>query len=835
MSAAESRIYEFEEFRLDAVHSMLYRGGQELRLPPKAVETLAVLVARQREILSKDELMSLVWPNSIVEESNLSQYLHLLRKTLGVKRNGQPFIETLRRRGYRFVAEVSSGNELRNADAAEISRSSVDPAASNDLIGRENELAAIVALLKGGTRLVTLTGVGGVGKTTLARAVTAALRNENAGRIFFVELSAVTNPEVIVSLIASAVGVREATNRQIIETLKEDFRINETTLVLDNFEQVVSAAPHIAGLLSAAPTLKILITSRVLLNVRAEVEYAVPPLGFPEKSAASNGVSGREREQESDRLESLSSSPAVQLFVVRARQAKPQFALTHGNAAGVVEICSRLEGLPLAIELAAARIRLMSPASILARLQSQLKLLTGGPRDMPARQQTMRAAVEWSYELLNENEKRLFQRLSVFKGGFTIDAAGAVCGSNDLDYRVLDGFTALAAHNLLVSRDNGDGDLRFQMLEVIREYSNELLAQSDESEFIRRRHAEYFTALGEEAEPQIQAAQSAEWLNRLEIEHDNLRAALRWSHSHEAALGQRLAGAVWRFWWLHGHIREGCEQLESLLSVELEIDRAITAKMLAGAAFLNRLRGRIDLSRTFTERALLLARQAGDKEYAARSLYQLAIVSLDDDNADAAEISLKEGLALAEELADQQILGLLCNGFGELARMRGDHSSAFDHYQRSLAYNRKAGDRVRETTSLINLGATALLMGNAEAAGSLYLEGLGISSAMADMNGTHYCLEGVAGTYWAERDAETAAVLYGAAEASRRATNLLIEPADLAIYQQALDSVRRSVADKFDSLFARGSAMKLGDAVALALSKELDEKSVSGKASKGRE
>lgn len=816
----EHRIYEFEDFRLDEAHTMLYRSDQEVVLPPKAVETLLALVRRSGHILTKEELMDAVWVDSVVEESNLSQYLHLLRKTLGLNRDGKPFIETLRRRGYRFVGEVAFNGSIESRRPIETSGDLVVSATSGNLIGRTKELAAIVRMLNDGTRLLTLTGVGGVGKTTLARAVANAIR-DRGDRVFFVELASVFDPERVVSVIASTVGVREATNQSIIETLKDELKGRETVLILDNFEQVASAASYVADLVRTLPKLRILVTSRVLLNVKTEAEFVVPPLHFP-----ADGLSGFDPSAVDDKpddtglLKHLSSLSAIQLFVVRARHARPQFELNQENAAEVAEICSRLEGLPLAIELAAARTKIMSPASMLKRLQNQLKLLTGGPRDMPARQQTMRAAVEWSYDLLNEDEKELFRRLSVFAGGFTLDAAEFVSGANDSDYKVLDGLTSLTAHNLLVAGYQGDSETRFRMLEVIREFASELLVEFDEVDVVRRRHAEYFTAFGEQAEPQIQAAQSAEWLNRLEVEHDNLRTALKRSQGSDTALGQRLAGAIWRFWWLHGHIREGCEQLESFLSAKSEVDREITAKMLAGAAFLNRLRGRSDLSRTFTERALTLARKADDKKYAAHSLYQLAILSLDDDDLDEVDRCLQEGLSLAKELDDKQVLGLLHNGFGELARVRKDYAAAAVFYEKSLSFNREAGDRVRETTNLINLGATSLLLGDNDAAGSFYLEGLKISSAMADMNGTHYCLEGVAGAYWARQDAKIAAILFGAAAASRKATNLFIETADLALYQSCVSSVKESLALAFDDLFAKGESMKLEDAVDLALSKD---------------
>lgn len=807
---SENKIYEFGEFRLDGSRKMLYRGDREVALAPKAVETLLALVKRRGEILSKDELIRAIWTDVVVDESNLALYLHVLRKTLGSQNGDRPFIQTFRRRGYRFNADsVKETNSSSHGKKLHEFRS---------LIGRERQIDQISELLgDDNVRLLTLNGVGGVGKTTLARAAAANAEQNFDDGVVFVELSSIVDPEFVVSAIATAVGVKEP-GGQVFETLKEFLSKREVLLILDNFEQVIAAGHYVSGLLAAAEKLKVLITSRFPLHFSIETEYVVPSLTLPPETDFADCTD--------DRLAELSSFEAIRLFATQAARTAPGFKLSCENIGSVAEICLRLDGLPLAIQLAAARIKLLSPGAILKRLESQLKLLVGGARDLHERQQTMRQTVEWSYDLLDSDEQILFRRLSVFVGGFTIEAAEYVCGTSDASNsdgqslppeNILEVITSLVDKNLIVLMDH-DGEARFRMLKVIREYAVETLIANNESDPMRRCHLKYFLAFSEQTEPHLAAAQSSEWLDRLKSEHDNIRAALDWAAANDPLSGQRLCGAIWRFWWLHGHIREGCDELTLFLSLPGD-DNDAKAKMLSGASQLNRLCGETEIAREFAEQLLTLAREIGDQKSAAMALNQLGFCALDQAEYEYAERYFQDGILLAEELNDKQMLGLLFNAVGEVWRLRKMYDKAASFYQRSLEYNREIRDLVRQTTNLINLGTTALLQGDRESASAFYRDGLKISSKMVNIHGTLYCLQGIAGSEFAVRHPETAALILGASETLRRENNLVIEPADVLPFEQSANFARSRISEQlFDEFFAKGQKMKLEDAIALALS-----------------
>jgi predicted ATPase len=430
------------------------------------------------------------------------------------------------------------------------------PPQSTPLVGREREVREVCERLRQeDMRLLTLTGPGGTGKTRLALQAAADLLDAYRDGVFFVSLATVTDPDLFFKEIAGALDLRESGDVPLKDLLKEYVGRRDLLLVLDNFEQLLSAVPLVGELLSAAPRLKVLAASRIPLGIYGEHEYAVPPLAVPDPERLPG-------------LEDLSQYEAVRLFIERAEAAKAGFEITSENASAVAEICARLDGLPLAIELAAARVKLLPPRAMLGRLGRRLKLLTGGARDLPERQRTLRGAIEWSHTLLDEGEKTLFYRMAVFSGGRTLEAVEAVCDAQgDLPIDALEGVSSLLDKSLLRQEEGPNGEPRFIMLETIHEYARERLQESGEAEEIGRAHAGYFLALAEEAELELTGSDQAEWLERLEVEHDNMRTALRWSlEGEDPGLGLGLASALAHFWLVRGFWSEGRGWLEEVLA-----------------------------------------------------------------------------------------------------------------------------------------------------------------------------------------------------------------------------------------------------------------------------
>jgi predicted ATPase/class 3 adenylate cyclase len=469
------------------------------------------------------------------------------------------------------------------------------PIQPTPLIGREKEVAEVCErLVRLEVRLVTLTGAGGTGKTRLGLQAAAELTEEFHEGVFFVSLAAIRDPQLVVSAMAGTLGVKEEGGQPLLESLKSYLAERRMLLLVDNFEQVLEAAPMVTELLSSAPNLKVLATSRTPLRLYGEHEYPVPPLALPDPGQLPS-------------VERLTQYEAVRLFVERAQAAKADFSITNESAPAVAEICHRLDGLPLAIELAAARIKLLTVQAMLARLGNRLRLLTGGARDLPERQRTLRSTIEWSYGLLEEGEKVLFARLSAFAGGRTLEAMEAICDAGgDLAVDVLDGLTSLVDKSLLKQEEGAGGEPRFVMLETIHEFAREKLRESGEAEDIRRLHAEYFLALAEEAEPAVEGEQQPAWLDRLEEEHDNIRAALSWSlgQDRDPELALQMGAALGEFWYLRGHFSEARRWLEEALAESGGTPTAAHARSLQRVSWLAFLQGDLDRAEEASEEGL---------------------------------------------------------------------------------------------------------------------------------------------------------------------------------------------------------------------------------------
>ena len=838
----QSTVYRFGHFEVNAKEQLLRRDGEIVPLTPKIFETLLLLVRNNNRMLSKDEIMETVWADSFVEETNLTSNISRLRKILHA--GGEQFIETFPKRGYRFLGDVKESTpeteiiltrrvrtqirqvveETNEAETLENARlnhllATVPnnlSAAQTPLVGREKEIAEIEMML-GKSRLITLTGVGGTGKTRLAREIARRMLEEFTDGVFFIALADVQNPEFVVSAIAQPFSVKETGNQSLVETLKNFLKDKHLLLVIDNFEQVVSAAPILNEILEAAPRLKILATSRALLRLAPEREFVVPPLDFPTNFNRSTS-------------EKLAESESVKLFVARAQTAKSNFVFNDENARTVAEICARLEGLPLAIELAAARIKILSPQQISVRLENRLKLLTGGARDLPTRQQTMRGAIEWSYDLLDETERVLFERLAVFAGGFTVEAVEAICNNYELNkdqspktknqrppLDILNGITSLVENSLLVQAETATGESRFRLLEVVREYGLERLADDGELVEMRRSHAKFFLNLATTAQPQLIGAEQTRWLAILETEHDNLRAALAWNFENDAETALRLARALGQFWYVRGHLSEGSRNFREVLSRTTNLLVAVRGEALVGAGILEQRRGDVGKSRELFAEARAVGEKVGDADIIATALNGLGIGAAVEGDETAAGAFLEEGLRVSQAANNQRYIGLFLNNLGEHARRGGDYAEARRLYAESLIIQRELVNTRIVGIALGNLGRVSYLQNDFLAAREYYMESLEISRALGDLHSIALLLDGFAGLA-ADAQPKLAAELLGAANALRCKVGSDFDKADAGFYEKIYQTVEANLEkENLAKHLSIGGALKLEQAVALTL------------------
>jgi predicted ATPase/class 3 adenylate cyclase len=721
------------------------------------------------------------------------------------------------------------------------------PGQLTSFIGRSKEKDEVKQMLST-QRLLTLTGPSGSGKTRLALQVAAEMIEYFKHGVFFVALAPITEPGLVASTIAQSLGILESSGRSIIESLKDHLQNKSLLLLLDNFEHVIAAAPLVAELLAACGELKILITSREGLRVSGESEYLVPPLALPDL-------------KQLPPLESLSQYAAVELFIQRARAVKPGFKITNDTAPAVAEICYRLDGLPLAIELAAARIKLLPPRAILTRLEHRLEFLTGGGRDLPARQKTLRNAIAWSYDLLDENEQKLFRRLSVFVGGCTVDAVEAVAEDNPSRGSALDRLASILDKSLIQEVEGTHSELRFTMLETLREFGLEQLEASGESPTIRQRHASFFLAIAEQTEAKLGSSGQVEWMNRMEQEHDNLRAALVWSKTADgtAETCLRLAGMLGLFWEARGYYTEGRELLAAILLTEPARGRtAARARILARAAELAYRQSDYPATMSLASESLSIFREIGDRQgmasaliklgnaatemgdYAtasgflaealktwrelkdkhgiARALISSGWVALRSGKYDLAKTQLMEALAISRELGDTRNIAFELSGLGEVALRQQDYVRATQLVEESLALRRQLGNKWGVGVSLGILGWVAMREEKWDRAIARLGESLEVRREIGDQSGSAWCLERLAAVVMAQGQAEKAARLFGAGAALRASIRSVIDPADQPAYDSKILSLRKELGkERFTVLWDEGRAMALERAVNYAL------------------
>jgi len=825
----------------------VFKAGEELKLRPKVYETLKYLVEHPGRLIGKQELMQAVWPDAFVTDDSLVQCTLELRRALGDR--NQQLLKTVPRRGYLFTSEVTrrapKPDHFPTTDSFDLSgdRESLaniakkrhnQPIPRTSLIGREQQVAeAAELLLRQDVRLLSLTGPGGAGKTRLGVALAAAVADRFSG-FHFVGLASITQPALVATALADAFEIQQGASRTIPQLIGDRLqRWGPFLLLLDNFEQVLPAATVVAEILEACPSLKVLVTSRSCLRIYGEQEFPVTP---------------------------LAANSAIELFAQRAAAVWPDFAITSENASAVQEICLRLDGLPLAIELAAARTKVLPPNAILDRLQNRLQLLTDGALDLPERQQTLRKTIDWSHDLLNEAERKLFRRFSVFVGGSTFEGAEAVCNpSRDLGIDPFEGLSSLVDKNLVQRVDRAEAQPRFVMLETIREYALECLTDSGEQSATRRAHAAYCLVLAEEGNPELNPADRSRWLAQCDIEIDNFRFALDWLfQTLDLDWGLRLCVALFRFWDMREHLTEGRARLETVLrlagddrprergrvshflgaiataqadypSAERFLEQGLSLYEALGdepgiAASLNALaisardRGDYAAAQGNFERSLACWRMLSDRLAIARCLHNLAnVVKVRGDYA-RARWALREATGIFEELGDRTGAAWTVNQLGDIAREQGDLAAARGLYQRALSAFREAGDPWGSARSLTDLAYIDCERGDHLAAQAACREALEIFAGLGHRRGIARAVEGSACLALAQGHAERALKLAAAAAHLRQLISAPLHQAEQSKLDQMLQPAWQSLGEaEGKGAWTEGSAMSMERAIQYSL------------------
>jgi predicted ATPase/class 3 adenylate cyclase len=685
------------------------------------------------------------------------------------------------------------------------------PPERSSFIGREHEVEEVTALLER-ARLLTLTGPGGIGKTRLALKIAAHQLGRFADGVYLADLSPITDPSLVPAAIARSLMVREQPGRDLVDSLADHLRDRELLLVLDNVEQVNEAAGAVGRLLDAAPRLTVLATSRVPLHITGEQEFPVPQMAVPDPVRSSN-------------LESLAANEAVTLFIDRAAAVRPGMRLTAANAPTVAQIAVRLDGLPLAIELAASRAKLLGFDAILARLGTSLNLLTTGASDAPERQRTLRSTIEWSHDLLEAEEQRLLARLGTFSGGWTLEAAEVICGPG-LDLKVLDGLATLIDHSLVRPGEAGNGEPRFTMLETIREFAVERLALSGEADELQRRHAGFFRSVAEAAELRLTREDRVVSLARLDVEHDNLRAVLDWTErTGDADIGLRTAAAIWRFWQQRGHLSEGRARLGRLLAMPAAAPRGpVRARALGALGGIAYWQNDNPVTRAAYEEAVEIAREVGDPKLLASALLDLSFIPLLEQNDAGAELILREGLAAAQTAGDRLLTAEFWDSIAFLEVVRGNPGGAISMRRSAIEIFREEGDVWQVAGHLVGLAEMSRIAGDLDVARGHLREALAMFAQASDTMSIAMVLTGFAIVANDDGLPDRAARLVGASARIRDELGGGVPPELIGRWGDPEDDAKTALGqDAYDRARAEGYAMDGETAVAYAHEDDVED------------
>ena len=793
----------FSPFRLDPANQRLSRGEEVIPLRPKSFAVLKYLVEHVGTLITKNELLDAVWPATAVSDTVLKTSIREIRDALGDVAKTPRFVETAHRSGYRFIADAMTDNL---------------PIELTPLIGRDHEVGLIRRLLQN-ARLLTLTGPGGVGKTRLALRAAADLMSASREGVWWVDLAPLSDPLLVPQSVARVLDVREQPGRDLMASLQHHLRTKEVMLVLDNCEHVTDASAELAhGLLRTCPGVRILATSREPLGVSEECVWTVPALAYPDLAQLPS-------------IAGLPSYDAVRLFVERATAVQPDFQLTPENARFVAEICYRLDGIPLAIELAAPRVRALTIEQIAEHLNDSFHVLARRSRTEVPRHQTLRATIDWSYRLLSSEERRLFNSLAVFAGGWTLEAAQAVCASsigapNETEENgLLDVLVRLVDKSLVIAGGQTTPARRYRLLETVRQYARQKLVDAGDVVEIQRRQAGYFLQFAEQIEPRINTASRGAWLAQLDAEQDNLRIALHWAMRDEPETALRLSGSLWWFWFHQGYWREGRAWLEQALvsAAEEPTPAARRAKALLGSGVLAWAQGDRAAARARLEESVALWRTLDDEHSLAEAVHFLATEMMAQGDAGVARTLAASSVEMfRRNPLDRFGLAVTLATLGIAEMTLENFSAARRDLEESAAISRAIGDNWALALPLRNLGIVAFRQGDYLEAAKLLRETLLILRDLKEKWFISRSLETMAEILALQGDCGRAARLFGAGEALREAVGASVLPFYRADYDSGVEAIRKGVGeDALRANWSEGRTMTLDEAIKCALAESI--------------